>query len=102
MINMVFNFRKNLEKNIKKGVYATIGRPMFNGIYNKRFLDRTSKVIFTITNVSMNIGIFLGTTFVMFRFVLPRLGFEKTIIFMGVIVISMVKAFFDQQKAKEE
>ena len=99
---MVFNFRKNLEKRIRKGVYYALDRPVFNPTYSKKFLDKTVDVITAITNISLSIGIFIGTMFVMFKLVMPRLGFEKTIVFMLAIIISMFKNFFDTQKKEGE
>jgi uncharacterized membrane protein len=73
----------------KRGLYAVIKRHEF---------DRFVRWGIKITNFLFSVGIFFSLYFIFIRTMLPRAGFEKTILVVCLLLVMLMRSFLETFK----
>jgi len=87
--------RKRQEDFTRKYLMRIFDRPFFRSELSYRQLEKIISVTVKVNQLLLSVVFFLALLTVFFKFILPRLGFEKSVILLLVVMIFLIRSFLE-------
>ena len=91
-------FREKYQDFLKKSLERVYNRRRIYEVMPRQTFDKFIKFSIGFTNFLFSIGIFFSLYIVFVRLMLPRAGFEKTVLVVLIILVLLLRSFLETMK----
>lgn len=90
--------REKFEIYFRKIIYSIFLNEKYSSVLPKVTLDKFISFGVSFTNFFLNLAIFFSMYYVFVVVAFSRIGFEKTVVILLIVIISLVRIFLEKEK----
>jgi hypothetical protein len=93
------SWQEKVEEGVRKSFYKFFGpRTIFAGIYSEEQIEKFISFTVKALNFSLNIALVLSVAFLIYKWLYPRYGFERTLLALMMTLIILMRGFLMRLK----